>query len=423
MGATIDRVHFEERQYLRSFDWEAEQLYHIEMRRRLNLSLHLWGIVDGLDLRPSDPVPGLPDRFYISRGMAIDAYGREIVVALDYPLSEADLDRNRIQSTGTYVLSVAYKRDLTTPPAPGYRLCDVKDQYTRWRESYDVLITPNDPTPALSEAPTPADPLSDDPVQDSWPVVLGEIKAERPSGKLIITAVKAVNRTYVGVSAQKIVTPAASVTSDKGEAAQPLSIEANILGTQNLFVGADFDITNTSPKVPPDDPTKADPPGTGVVKVNDDLFLNGEFYARIGGDWLTMKEYLQSFIPDVQVGRIPAILPVAIATSGGADATTGTVPLELDTRLQNPQDRLLMVAVSSVDWISQDNFGDWAANSDSSALVRFRVDVDPNVVQLAANKFRFTINWSVEPTSSQPPPAQLLIKRFELSYTAVFNPA
>jgi hypothetical protein len=97
MITTIDRVHFYERQYLRSFDLTAEQLYHIEMRRRLNLSLHLWGIVDGLDLRPSDVVPGLPQAYHVSRGMAIDAYGREIVVPLDYPLTQADLERNRIQ--------------------------------------------------------------------------------------------------------------------------------------------------------------------------------------------------------------------------------------------------------------------------------------------------------------------------------------
>jgi hypothetical protein len=136
-----------------------------------------------------------------------------------------------------------------------------------------------------------------------------------------------------------------------------------------------------------------------------------------------MKEYLQSFIPDVQVGTVPAAIfnPVAIAGSGGADPTSDHFDLELTTRLQNPKDQLLMVAVSSIEFLSQDNLADWQANSDPSALVKFHIGVDPNVTKLAANKYRFRINWSIEPTSSAP--AHLVVKGFQLSYTAVFNPA
>ena len=86
MSSSIDRVHFFERQYLRAYDLEAEQLYHIEMRRRLNIGLHTWGIVTGLDLRESETVPDIPKEFHISRGMAIDAYGRELVVPVDRPV-------------------------------------------------------------------------------------------------------------------------------------------------------------------------------------------------------------------------------------------------------------------------------------------------------------------------------------------------
>jgi hypothetical protein len=422
VSATIDRVHFYERQYLRAYDLTAEQLYHMEMRRRLNLALHLWGIVDGLDLLPSETVDGLAPEFHIGRGMAIDGFGREIVVPANYTLREADLQRNRIQTQGSFFVSVAYRRELSTPPASGYVVCDLKDQYTRWRESFEVLITADDPSPPPDEAPGVADPLSDDPAQEEWPVLLGTLTTTRSNGRLVIDSVKAVQRTYVGLRAQRVVTPASSVSSDKGEAALPLSVGADLLATKNAFVGSDFAITNTSLKPPPADPTKTDPPGTGVLKVADDMFVQGDFYARIAGDWVTMKEYLQSFIPDVKVGRMPAISPVAIATSGGADATTGDVVLELETRLQNPQEQLLMVAIASVDWINRDDYSDYESNSDSSALVRFRVDVDPAVTQLAANKYRFTIHWSIEPTSSQPPNAQILIRRFELSYTAVFNP-
>src|SRR5204863_3308665 len=78
MANNIERLNYYEREYLRSFDFIAEQNYHMEMRRRLNLALHLWGIVEGLDVKLGEVVAGAPAQYYISPGMAIDAYGREI---------------------------------------------------------------------------------------------------------------------------------------------------------------------------------------------------------------------------------------------------------------------------------------------------------------------------------------------------------
>ena len=71
MAISIDRVNFYERQYLRAFDLLAEQAYHLEMRRRLNLALHLWGIVDGFDVAKGAPVPGAPEQFIISPGLSL----------------------------------------------------------------------------------------------------------------------------------------------------------------------------------------------------------------------------------------------------------------------------------------------------------------------------------------------------------------
>ena len=50
MSTDIERLRYYERQYLQSSDFTDEQTYHLEMRRRLNLALHLWGIVKGLQL-------------------------------------------------------------------------------------------------------------------------------------------------------------------------------------------------------------------------------------------------------------------------------------------------------------------------------------------------------------------------------------
>jgi hypothetical protein len=427
MSTTIDRVHYYERQYLRSFDLTAEQLYHIEMRRRLNLALHLWGIVDGLDLRPSAAVPGLPQEFHISRGMAIDAFGREIVVPIDYRLTEADLDRNRIRFAKTYFVSVAYARELATPPQGGFRVCDVKEQFTRLREFYEVLITENNPTPQAATLPTASDPLSDDPVAQPWPVVLGTITTALQGGKLIIQTATAEQRIYAGIRAQRVVTPSSSVTSNAAQTALPFTVASTVLAEQNLFIGSDVPITNTTAKQPPADPTKATPPGKGVLKVEDDMFVQGDFYAKIAGEWLTMKEYLQSFIPDVKVGRIPAVIPTPLVSASTNGTTENDITLELETRVKDPQEQLLTVAIASIDFQSENQRTEWDANSDQTALPKLRVDVVPGAVKLTSTKFRFTIHWEIEPTSAQPgappPAAQIPIRRFELSYVAVFNPA
>ena len=107
MANNIERLNYYEREYLRSPDFIAEQNYHMEMRRRLNIALHLWGIVEGLDVKLGEVVPGAPAQYYISPGMAIDAYGREIFLFAPYILSEDDVQRNRITLPGRYSLFIA----------------------------------------------------------------------------------------------------------------------------------------------------------------------------------------------------------------------------------------------------------------------------------------------------------------------------
>jgi hypothetical protein len=416
MSSTIDRVHFYERQYLRAFDLEAEQLYHIEMRRRLNIALHTWGIVDGLDLRESETVPGLPKEFYISRGMAIDPFGRELIVPADRTITTADLDRNRITDVNEFFLSIVYKRELSTPPAAGYRLCDLKDQYTRWRESVDVLITREDPTANLGPEPTVADPLSDDPALDPWPIVLGKITTVRPlNDRLRVDSATVAARRYAGVRAQQVVTPAASVTSSAGEAAQPFIVEADLLGHHNVYVGDDFTLVNLSGAQPPV------VPAAGALKVNSDAFFNGELYANVAGEWLKLKDYFQSFIPEIQVGRTPVtVIPSTPPT------TTDTVQIEVTlNRLRKPKEQLLMVAISSITFQSRDQEDDWDNdNTQDSSLIKLIVNAPSPATEVNATKYRFDVVWAVEPTSPVPPSvaSQAPIREFTLSWVAVFNP-
>ena len=46
----IERLNYYEGEFLGAVDFEAEQEYHRDMRRRHNLGQHTWGIVAGLDL-------------------------------------------------------------------------------------------------------------------------------------------------------------------------------------------------------------------------------------------------------------------------------------------------------------------------------------------------------------------------------------
>ncbi len=89
MANPVQRLRYFDGEYLRSYDFTDEQSYHIAMRRLMNLRLHLHGIVYGLDIvMDQDSVlPGGPFFFSIAPGMAIDKSGREIVVASPYSLT------------------------------------------------------------------------------------------------------------------------------------------------------------------------------------------------------------------------------------------------------------------------------------------------------------------------------------------------
>ena len=78
---TIARVHYFERQFLRTEDFSDEQAYHLAMRRRHNIGQHSWGVVYGLSLATDNL--GNP---CVQPGFAIDGYGRELVLPILQPI-------------------------------------------------------------------------------------------------------------------------------------------------------------------------------------------------------------------------------------------------------------------------------------------------------------------------------------------------
>src|SRR5580693_1874356 len=117
----IDRVRYYDGEFLRAFDFADEQTYHLEMRRRLNRYLHLYGIVRGLDLSKS--TDGGVTQITVTPGVAIDAFGREIYVFAGYTLGDADITANRLTAT-TYDVWLRYNKTPSTPPSAGYGVCN-----------------------------------------------------------------------------------------------------------------------------------------------------------------------------------------------------------------------------------------------------------------------------------------------------------
>lgn len=77
------RMNYFDRQFLRAKDFQDEQAYHIDRRRRHARLLHTPGIAEGLEVEGALG----QDSVTITPGTAIDAEGREIVLAQPQTLS------------------------------------------------------------------------------------------------------------------------------------------------------------------------------------------------------------------------------------------------------------------------------------------------------------------------------------------------
>lgn len=94
----IKRLKYFTHQFLREQDFEAEQNYHIAMRRLHNRSVHGWGVVEGLAVRRKNE-----KEITIEPGIAIDGQGREIILTTQITRDLSSFERN----SHTYV-TIAY---------------------------------------------------------------------------------------------------------------------------------------------------------------------------------------------------------------------------------------------------------------------------------------------------------------------------
>jgi hypothetical protein len=86
----IKRLNYFNHQFLEEQDFRDEQKYHLEMRRTLNRALHIWGVVEGLQVARSGN-----RELVIEPGFALDREGRELVVAKPVTRDVGDAEKNR----------------------------------------------------------------------------------------------------------------------------------------------------------------------------------------------------------------------------------------------------------------------------------------------------------------------------------------
>jgi hypothetical protein len=209
-GESIARVHYFTGQFLRPQDFTDEQGYHVAMRRRHNIAHHSWGIVQGLDV-VVDPVSKNP---VVQPGMAIDGYGRELILPEQQPLPTTSF-----VDMGSNVLDVwvVYTLVGSDQAPPGYAGCDdgSAQPFYRWQERPLVRVEVPDPSypnrrqpKGVPDSAIPFDP-SQTPPDDPrlvWPVFLGQVTWD-PKNQDQPYSVDPADRPCVGLVGEGIVAP------------------------------------------------------------------------------------------------------------------------------------------------------------------------------------------------------------------------
>ena len=169
-------------------------------------------------------------------------------------------------------------------------------------------------------------------------------------------------------------------------------------------------------------------PDNGNLKVGSNLFLNGEFYAAKDGKWFGLKEYIQSFMPDIQFGSIQ--VPVTGKLTGEPSNDTVLVKTLTSTL---PVVKTASVHAGLVGVVLKDRAGlvDWYKSVPVGPPFQLFVtgDIKPQGSSADKNKYDLSITWSAGPRNlpvavapAVPPPPVLAIESLTISYIVVFFP-
>jgi hypothetical protein len=236
-STSAERLNYYQRQHLGAQDFIDAQNYQRDMRRRHNLGPHLWGIVVGLELVEREVEGGGAAReVIILPGVAIDGYGREIIVFRPIALDPALF--LRFGTPNHYSVWIGYEEESANRDSSGFN-CD-DDAFNRTVESFRIYVEPEDPQPSgvvvdgdESDAANPDLRIPGDlsvPYQelphgdlDFWLIPLGEVRwdgsqfIEAASGRLTL------GRQHAGLVGAALYAPAASILVRDRYTASPLA--------------------------------------------------------------------------------------------------------------------------------------------------------------------------------------------------------
>ena len=131
-----ERPHFFEGQTLGADDLQNLLGYLRERAARHVLGAHTLGIVAGIDLVSRTDPAGAPE-YFLTPGLAVDGYGREIVVLAPYKIEPALF---ALQPSGLVNVWIRYDELSAGGMRKGFEVCDATDAYTRVTESFAVEV-------------------------------------------------------------------------------------------------------------------------------------------------------------------------------------------------------------------------------------------------------------------------------------------
>lgn len=133
-----ERPRFFEGQFLGADDLDAFLRYSREQDARHMLGAHTWGIVTGIELASSTD-PGGTLEYFLTPGIAIDGYGRLIVVNAPYKLIT---DPFASLPTGRVDVWLRFVESPFSGMRPGFQVCDCSDAFARVQESFVIEVGP-----------------------------------------------------------------------------------------------------------------------------------------------------------------------------------------------------------------------------------------------------------------------------------------
>ncbi len=269
----IERLNYYEGEYLGAVDFDAEQEYHRGMRRRHNIGQHTWGIVAGLDLaQVPNGGPNNAVDVFLMPGMAIDGFGREIVVLAKVQLTQDPFapyyDPNPAAVAKQMYLWVAYDQSMANAAKDACATSGNSNAFGRVEESYRLAVTPdpsspaNDPImvdgnsmtagaipatpPAPGEIVLPADgsvpfqEFSDSDSSLNWFIPIGRVLWD-PHNEVFLgqpADAAAQGRGYAGNISERIYAPGGALTIVDRSAPDPLPADPTIPGVAVEIAGS-----------------------------------------------------------------------------------------------------------------------------------------------------------------------------------------